>query len=177
MAEVKVKSFYFSTEFWTEPEIQIMSDGTEGARKVVEFIDLIVKAAETNKKGIINKKNLHRLSEDTKEELKYYQMITETDEEIQITKPERWYKVDRTCVIEAGNWDQLRNYIIERDKWTCQYCGDKKGPFEADHVIPRKKGGLDTEENLKCACISCNRSKGSKDLEEWMEWRKQHGEI
>jgi hypothetical protein len=33
-------------------------------------------------------------------------------------------------------------------------------PFEIDHVIPRKHGGLTVEDNLALACFYCNRYKG-----------------
>lgn len=62
---------------------------------------------------------------------------------------------------------ELRQKVFDRDDNTCQYCGDTKGPFQADHVIPESRGGAATEENLVCACLPCNRSKGAKTPEEW----------
>jgi hypothetical protein len=61
----------------------------------------------------------------------------------------------------------LRQKVFERDGHTCRYCGDTEGPFQADHVIPESRGGVATEENLVCACLPCNRSKGAKTPEEW----------
>ncbi|MBN2090160.1 HNH endonuclease [candidate division KSB1 bacterium] len=55
-----------------------------------------------------------------------------------------------------------RRNIIKRDLHTCQYCGDTKGPFTVDHVIPKHRGGPDTWENLVCACVSCNMRKGNR---------------
>ncbi len=49
----------------------------------------------------------------------------------------------------------------------CNYCGSKEH-LAADHLIPRKKGGLDIGENLVWACRTCNSSKSDKDLMEWM---------
>lgn len=41
----------------------------------------------------------------------------------------------------------------------CYWCG---GPFEeVDHVIPRSRGGSDTEGNLVPCCRRCNLSRGS----------------
>jgi 5-methylcytosine-specific restriction endonuclease McrA len=52
--------------------------------------------------------------------------------------------------------------VFLRDKWTCQYCGEKHKTHELtfDHVIPRCRGGATTWENILTACESCNFSKG-----------------
>lgn len=59
-----------------------------------------------------------------------------------------------------------RRNLMMRDKHTCQYCGTRTGPLTIDHVIPRKKGGSDTWENLVIACIKCNLLKGNRTPEE-----------
>ena len=87
---------------------------------------------------------------------------------IKINNPDDWYTLDASCVVRENNWKSLRRYILYRDSYTCQYCGDKSGPFEADHVMPKSRGGTDEEKNLVCACRSCNRSKGGRTPEEWM---------
>lgn len=61
----------------------------------------------------------------------------------------------------------LRQYIKERDDFTCQQCGAsiQQEPnllLEIDHIIPISKGGLTTEDNLQALCWRCNRSKGAK---------------
>ncbi len=86
---------------------------------------------------------------------------------IKINNPNEWYKVDASCVVRADDWEKLRLYIIQRDRFTCQYCGDEDGPFEADHIMPKARGGTDEEKNLVCACRTCNRSKKDKTPEEW----------
>ena len=55
-----------------------------------------------------------------------------------------------------------RKNIIKRDRHTCQYCGDRKGPLTVDHVIPKRLGGKDHWENLVCACARCNNKKGDR---------------
>ena len=57
--------------------------------------------------------------------------------------------------------NDLRFYVLERDKFTCQYCGSKAPDvaLEIDHILPRAKGGGDNEENLTTACYKCNRGK------------------
>ena len=59
---------------------------------------------------------------------------------------------------------KLRFEVFERDKYVCQYCG-ACGPdveLEIDHVIPVSRGGTDDINNLKTACLKCNRGKGDK---------------
>lgn len=57
-----------------------------------------------------------------------------------------------------------RYSILERDKFTCQYCG-RKAPdvaLEVDHIIPVSKGGLDESSNLITSCFECNNQKRNK---------------
>ncbi len=43
-----------------------------------------------------------------------------------------------------------RHNVFERDKNTCQYCGEvfERTELNLDHVLPRDKGGLTTWENV-----------------------------
>jgi 5-methylcytosine-specific restriction endonuclease McrA len=54
--------------------------------------------------------------------------------------------------------------IFARDKFTCQYCGDRphRSKLNLDHVIPRALGGRTTWENVVCSCVECNRRKGGR---------------
>jgi hypothetical protein len=51
-----------------------------------------------------------------------------------------------------------------RDKFTCQYCGERKGAGELtlDHITPRAQAGHSTPENLVAACLACNNRKGNR---------------
>ena len=57
-----------------------------------------------------------------------------------------------------------RRNIFARDHNLCQYCGKKYPTAELslDHVVPRSQGGLNTWENIVCACVSCNVRKGGR---------------
>lgn len=66
-----------------------------------------------------------------------------------------------------GRWGELRAAVFDRDKWTCTYCGTRKGPFHCDHIIPRAQGGSDELSNLTTACWKCNQSKNGRTPEEW----------
>jgi hypothetical protein len=54
----------------------------------------------------------------------------------------------------------------------CCYCGSDEH-LAIDHLMPRAKGGADTGDNLVWACRSCNSSKGTKDVFEWLSSRGQ----
>ena len=51
--------------------------------------------------------------------------------------------------------------VFLRDKFTCQYCGDKKD-LTFDHLLPKSRGGLTDWNNVVTACSSCNVKKGGK---------------
>ena len=55
---------------------------------------------------------------------------------------------------------------------SCCYCGSKES-LAADHLIPRKKGGGHTGDNLVWACRTCNSSKCATDALEWLAGRQQ----
>jgi len=56
-------------------------------------------------------------------------------------------------------WRRLRLDVLERDGWTCHWCG---GPAShADHLLPRSRGGADDPDNLVAACSPCNLSRGA----------------
>ena len=57
-----------------------------------------------------------------------------------------------------------RHNVFERDKNTCQYCGNvfERQELNLDHVLPRDRGGLTTWENVVCSCIACNTRKGNR---------------
>ena len=61
---------------------------------------------------------------------------------------------------------RLRFQVLERDGFTCRYCGAKPpdGALHADHIIPVSDGGKDTLDNLITACEPCNSGKGSRSI-------------
>lgn len=63
----------------------------------------------------------------------------------------------------------LRQQILERDQFACVYCGSADGPFEIDHVHPHSRGGFTDARNLATACFGCNRDKGARTVEEWVQ--------
>ena len=61
----------------------------------------------------------------------------------------------------------LSAWILKRDNFTCQYCGEQG--YVADHVVPYSKGGKGDPDNLIASCNSCNMKKGNKSLEEFID--------
>lgn len=65
----------------------------------------------------------------------------------------------------------LREKIKIRDNYSCKNCGlsTRQEPnllLEIDHIIPLSKGGITSEDNLQTLCWKCNRTKGSKIVED-----------
>ena len=58
--------------------------------------------------------------------------------------------------------------VFTRDKFRCQYCGEKKTlkQLNYDHVIPRVQGGKTVWENIVTSCYPCNDRKGSRTPEQ-----------
>lgn len=58
---------------------------------------------------------------------------------------------------------------------TCVFCGvrttNKSGPTrsEIDHAIPKSSGGARTIDNAQNTCRTCNRSKGARTTDEFLE--------
>ncbi|MEA3428868.1 MAG: HNH endonuclease, partial [Thermodesulfobacteriota bacterium] len=68
----------------------------------------------------------------------------------------------------------MEKEIIKRDK-VCVYCGVQfTSPKECKKISPSwehivNDARIVTLENISRCCFSCNASKGSKDLSEWLE--------
>ena len=63
---------------------------------------------------------------------------------------------------------QIREYVLQRDQRTCQYCGKRKRRLEVDHVVPRSRGGQYRISNLITACRDCNRRKDRRSVSEFL---------
>ncbi len=59
---------------------------------------------------------------------------------------------------------RLRQRIAEQACYQCGYCLTREVvsgiPLTLEHITPKAKGGLDTEENLWLSCRLCNETKG-----------------
>lgn len=79
----------------------------------------------------------------------------------------RAYDRERKRLLNEDGFLIARQFVFERDNWTCQYCGERPEVPHADHVIPLSRGGRSTADNLITSCGPCNLSKGAKTLGEW----------
>lgn len=68
---------------------------------------------------------------------------------------------DSMARIMVKGYFALRFSVLERDKFTCQYCGQSApdARLEVDHINPVSNGGNDNEDNLITSCYACNRGK------------------
>lgn len=57
---------------------------------------------------------------------------------------------------------EVREYLLEKWKRKCAYCGTKTGRLEVDHIVPKLKGGTDRVSNLTLSCSKCNQKKGNR---------------
>ena len=58
--------------------------------------------------------------------------------------------------------------VMSRDKFRCQYCGQKlpMRKLSYDHVLPKCQGGKTTWENIVTACFPCNDRKANRTPEQ-----------
>lgn len=55
-----------------------------------------------------------------------------------------------------------RREVFQRDRFTCQYCGQRSRDLTLDHVLPRHRGGAHSWDNVVAACKRCNHRKAGR---------------
>jgi 5-methylcytosine-specific restriction endonuclease McrA len=60
---------------------------------------------------------------------------------------------------------ETREYLLEKWNRKCSYCGVENVQLQIEHIIPRAKSGTNRISNLCLACNSCNKKKGTLDIE------------
>ena len=81
--------------------------------------------------------------------------------------------------LRLGNMKIRTLFDDEKEKMansSCCYCGSGDN-LSIDHLLPRKRGGSDSGDNLILACQHCNSSKNMKDMLEWFLAREQFPPI
>lgn len=63
---------------------------------------------------------------------------------------------------------EVREYLLEKWRRRCAYCGAENVPLEVDHIVPRSRGGSDRVSNLTLACHTCNQKKGNRPIKEFL---------
>ncbi|MEX2171039.1 MAG: HNH endonuclease [Pirellulales bacterium] len=61
---------------------------------------------------------------------------------------------------------QTRQFVRERAGNRCEYCHlpqplSPVAQLQIEHIVPRKHGGGDEDQNLAMACVDCNLAKSS----------------
>lgn len=67
---------------------------------------------------------------------------------------------------DRKGWRVIRERILQRDGHCCQQCGETDGQMHIDHIVPKRLGGSDLEENLQVLCKNCNLRKGGRFFEQ-----------
>jgi len=55
---------------------------------------------------------------------------------------------------------RLREYALDQSNGFCVYC--EGVATQADHVIPKSRGGADDESNIVATCLCCNATAGDR---------------
>jgi len=57
---------------------------------------------------------------------------------------------------------EVREYLLDKWRRQCGYCGAKDKSLEVDHIVPRSHGGSDRVSNLTLSCEPCNKRKNQR---------------
>ena len=68
---------------------------------------------------------------------------------------------------------ELRESLLEKWQRTCASCGKADVPLQVEHIHPKSRGGSDRVSNLTLACAPCNRRKGNRPVEDFLESRPE----
>jgi 5-methylcytosine-specific restriction endonuclease McrA len=60
---------------------------------------------------------------------------------------------------------EVREYLLEKWRRKCAYCGAQNVPLQIEHMHPRAKHGSNRVSNLTLACEPCNVAKGTQDIQ------------
>ncbi|WP_322924442.1 HNH endonuclease [Paenibacillus campi] len=93
----------------------------------------------------------------------------ETDLDTAVTLVEQYAAVvvNRHTIRRLYSNRSFRKYILERDHYTCYFCGGYGDTI--DHLLPRARGGHTTPLNCVCACNLCNQAKADHDLHHFIQ--------
>lgn len=76
---------------------------------------------------------------------------------------------------ELYGYQTVKQFILDRDNYTCQVCKRKGGKLKIHHIIYRSLGGTNTVDNLITVCAECHTAKNhqSGKLAEWCRAKKK----
>ena len=100
-----------------------------------------------------------------------WRWLTEEEKEI-VREEKRRAREERVKQAKRKNFSQAqRKMIYNRTNGRCQLCGRKilYEEMTVDHIIPLAMNGNNSDDNLQCACKSCNRQKAAYLPEEFID--------
>jgi 5-methylcytosine-specific restriction endonuclease McrA len=68
---------------------------------------------------------------------------------------------------------EVREYMLEKWRRKCAYCGKEGVPLQIEHIQPKSKGGTDRVSNLALACKPCNLKKGNHPIEDFLKGKTE----
>ncbi|MCB0077734.1 MAG: HNH endonuclease [Anaerolineales bacterium] len=82
-------------------------------------------------------------------------------------------RLQRYVNVPRRNASWSKRGVLERDDFTCIYCGIRAGELRdalplprsamtIDHLVPRSRGGANSWVNTACACKACNHRKANR---------------
>lgn len=79
----------------------------------------------------------------------------------------------------SGHWKALSSACKQRAKGLCEACfaiGALTAGNQADHIVPRSRGGKDELDNLQWLCIDCHARKSAAEGSRWQRHDVDHRE-
>lgn len=69
--------------------------------------------------------------------------------------PKKWRNPGQTERLEGEKWQEFRKIILERDNYTCAYCGYKSEKYQiVDHIDGNPENNYNN--NMQVICQMCN---------------------
>lgn len=86
------------------------------------------------------------------------------------------FVTDRYKALKSGEISMsgtIREWEKEQElPRACVFCGARTD-LQADHLVPKSRGGKNSADNLVLSCKTCNTSRGDKGVFEWLGLEKK----
>jgi 5-methylcytosine-specific restriction endonuclease McrA len=125
---------------------------------------VILLNSDFNYLGVVNwKKAMRLIAKGKVEVLKTTDKIIGTaNKNIEIFLPKVIKLIKLARQVYKSKIPYSKKNVLIRDKYTCQYCGNKSKKYMTiDHVIPSSRGGKSSFENCVASCKDCNSKKNN----------------
>ena len=70
------------------------------------------------------------------------------------------------------DYENVRAYVLNRDRYTCQVCGKKGGKLHVHHILYRSHGATDDPQYMATVCSDCHNTENHQQggiLYQWMQ--------